>query len=185
MEFKDKIMKLAIEEFNDKGIKFTMDDLAKTTGVSKRTIYEQLGNKEEIINLIIEEAFLSIKNQEKEILCNEDLELVEKVKKIIGVMPTLGGKIEYRRMFELKYSYPNLYEKIESKLTEDWDKTLLLINKGIEEGKLKPVNVDILKEIFLSTMEAMLRDKFLLDKNLGYNEVLDNIIEIIFNGLVV
>ena len=34
-----QILDAAIEAFNEKGVKFTMDDIAKALGISKKTIY--------------------------------------------------------------------------------------------------------------------------------------------------
>jgi AcrR family transcriptional regulator len=45
MELKDKIIDAVIEEFNEKGLKFTMDDIARHMGISKRTRYTVVQDK--------------------------------------------------------------------------------------------------------------------------------------------
>ena len=40
MTLKERIMEATIDEFNEKGVKFTMDDLAKRLTMSKKTIYK-------------------------------------------------------------------------------------------------------------------------------------------------
>ena len=40
MEMRRAILEATIEQFNEKGIKFTMDDVAKRIGISKKTIYK-------------------------------------------------------------------------------------------------------------------------------------------------
>ena len=39
-ETQNRIMETVIEEFNKKGLKFTMDDVAKDLHMSKKTIYK-------------------------------------------------------------------------------------------------------------------------------------------------
>ena len=51
VEMKEKILEAAIEEFEKKGLKFTMDDIAKNLAISKKTLYAVFQNKEEIPHL--------------------------------------------------------------------------------------------------------------------------------------
>ena len=39
-ELKENIMQGTLQAFNQKGLKFTMDDIAKILGISKKTIYQ-------------------------------------------------------------------------------------------------------------------------------------------------
>lgn len=41
-----RIYEATIEEFREKGFKFTMDDMARRLGVSKKTIYQVVRDKE-------------------------------------------------------------------------------------------------------------------------------------------
>ena len=46
MELQQKILEAAIVVFNQKGMKFTMDDLARQLEISKKTIYTVFLNKD-------------------------------------------------------------------------------------------------------------------------------------------
>ena len=49
-QLKDRILKTAMQEFLTNGIKqVKMDDIARKLGISKRTLYEIYGNKEELL----------------------------------------------------------------------------------------------------------------------------------------
>ena len=52
MSLEIKIVNATINIFKEKGVKFTMDDLANNLGVSKRTLYENIDSKETLLNLI-------------------------------------------------------------------------------------------------------------------------------------
>ena len=45
-ELKENIMQGTLQAFNQKGLKFTMDDIAKILGISKKTIYQVFRDKE-------------------------------------------------------------------------------------------------------------------------------------------
>lgn len=49
-ELKDKILKVAMQMFKTQGIRAVrMDDIAETLSISKRTLYELYGNKEDLL----------------------------------------------------------------------------------------------------------------------------------------
>lgn len=56
IRIKDRIMKAFIEEIREKGMKFSMDDLARRLGISKRTLYEHFSSKVEILETIMSRA---------------------------------------------------------------------------------------------------------------------------------
>ena len=45
-EIQEKILNAAIDEFAQRGLKFTMNDVAKNLGMSKKTIYTIYESKE-------------------------------------------------------------------------------------------------------------------------------------------
>ena len=51
-ELKENIMQGTLQAFNQKGLKFTMDDIAKILGISKKTIYQVFRDKDSLIVLV-------------------------------------------------------------------------------------------------------------------------------------
>ena len=49
MDLKERIINAAIDVFSIKGLKFTMDDIAKHLSISKKTIYSVFLDKEEML----------------------------------------------------------------------------------------------------------------------------------------
>ena len=54
MSLEIKIINATIDIFREKGVKFTMDDIANKLGVSKRTLYENIDSKETILSLLVD-----------------------------------------------------------------------------------------------------------------------------------
>ena len=48
MELKETILEGTLKAFNEKGLKFTMDDIAEKLGMSKKTIYTVFEDKESL-----------------------------------------------------------------------------------------------------------------------------------------
>lgn len=46
---REKIIDTAIEEFTKHGLKFTMNDVAKELGISKKTIYTIFESKQDVL----------------------------------------------------------------------------------------------------------------------------------------
>ena len=54
MELKEMILEGTLEVFNRKGIKFTMDDIAKALNISKKTIYTVFDDKESLFMAMVD-----------------------------------------------------------------------------------------------------------------------------------
>ena len=89
------ILDATLRVFDRKGLKFTMDDLAKELSISKKTIYTVYDDKEALFLAMVDYIFDSIKESEQMILTDPALrELVEKLLPHLG--SAAGRLSEYR-----------------------------------------------------------------------------------------
>ena len=86
-EQKERILKGTIQAFNEKGLKFTMDDLARILGMSKKTIYVEFTDKNSLFLAMVDYLFDGIKESEEEIINNTDIDIVDKITTMLGVLP--------------------------------------------------------------------------------------------------
>ena len=98
MELKEMILVGTMEVFNKKGIKFTMDDIAKSLTISKKTIYTVFTDKESLFLSMVDYLFDGIKKSEEEVLMDHNLNTLEKIKRILGVMPEGYKNIDFRQL---------------------------------------------------------------------------------------
>ena len=87
MELREKVLQGTMQAFNQKGLKFTMDDIARILGISKKTIYQAFPDKEALFLGMVDYLFDRIKESEREVLEDESLSTLEKIRRILGVMP--------------------------------------------------------------------------------------------------
>ena len=155
MSKREKVIKRAAEMIAELGVKsLRVDDLASDLGISKRTLYEMFGDKEELLS----QSMIYLIRQRKRCLseqlayCNNMLEvLLESVRSLsnFGSMQ----EMEKRLAFNLKKFYPNVYDRVKREHTEQGIADLqYALDKCMEEGYLDPmVDVELMARLFLST----------------------------------
>lgn len=185
MDLTDRIFYAAAEEFKDNGLKFTMDSLAARLGISKRTLYETVSSKEQVVELVIDKTFANIKEQQKPIFEETEKPMIERIKKLLSIIPAYADVLDFRRVNEIKKGYPALYDKIQEKIENDWEPTLQLLSEAMEQKIIKETNLMILKELLCSVFEKLLDGKYLIQNNITYEEALNQTVEIIFHGILV
>ncbi len=182
---KEKILEATIKVFNRKGLKFTMDDIAKELSMSKKTIYTVFPDKNSLFAEMVDYCFDKIKESENEIIISSDLSTIEKIRQILGVLPESYADIDFRQLYLLKEKYPRIYRKVEERLESGWENTIALINQGIEEGVIRPVNVFLIKTMMEATLEQFFQRDILLINKISYKEALDEVVSIITDGIIV
>ncbi|WP_167958866.1 TetR/AcrR family transcriptional regulator [Anaerosporobacter faecicola] len=183
MDLLDRIFYGAMEELRDYGTKFTMDSLAARLGISKRTLYENVPSKHAVIELVIDQTFADIKEQQRAVLENKRLTTLEKLKKMFTIIPQFSENIDYRRVTELKKGYMDLYQKIETELESDWEPALDLLNKGMEEGVIKKKNLTLLRILLTDIFEKLIDGNMLIKNGITYDVAMNELISIIFEGI--
>ena len=117
-ELKENIMQGTLQAFNQKGLKFTMDDIAKILGISKKTIYQVFRDKEALFLETVDYLFDRIKDSEQKIVENQEMDTLQKIHTILGVMPECYQDVDFRQLYQLKEKYPEIYHQVEVRTRE-------------------------------------------------------------------
>lgn len=181
---KQAILEGVIEEFNEKGLKFTMDQLAKRLGISKKTLYQFFGDKESLFLEAMDECFCAIKQSERKIIEDPNMDLIEKIRKVIIVLPEKYAKIDFRKLSLLNDTCPKVFEKVAARIENDWEPTLNLMRQAIAEGLMVPINLCVFQTMISASIEAFLKSNVLIEQNVSYQEALEQMITITLDGLL-
>lgn len=184
MEQREKILDATIRVFNRKGLKFTMDDIAAELSMSKKTIYTVFHNKETLFFQMVDYCFDSIKEGEQAILTDTSLKTVDKIRKILGVLPEGYKDIDFRNLYQLKDKYPKIYHKVEERLETRWENTIALFQQAMEEGEIRPVNIIVIKTMLEATIEQFFQRDVLITNGISYGDALQETVDIIVDGIV-
>ncbi len=185
MELRESIIEGTIKVFNQKGLKFTMDDLAKVLGMSKKTIYTVFADKEELFFAMVEWIFDSIKESERAVLADDSLPTAQKLRVLLGVLPEGYKEVDFRQLYMLKDKFPKIYRQVEIRLETGWEATLELMQQGIAEGVLRPVSLPLFKMMMEASLEQFFQRDILLQSNMSYGEALEEVVNILMDGITV
>lgn len=180
-----RILEGALNVFKEKGPKFTMDDLAAEMKMSKKTIYTVFSDKNELMCEMVDYAFNMIKEAEDKVYNNNDLSTVDKLRGILAVLPENNYGFDYSAMQQMAEKYPMAHEKMNIRLESGWEKTFELFNKGVEEGKLRDVNIEIFKLIYESSVERLLMGDFLQASKMDYPQALREVVDVLIDGILI
>lgn len=182
-ELKMDIVNATFSVYKKKGFKFTMDDIAKEISISKKTIYNTFRSKDELFIEVVDYFFDKIKQEEKKILRDASLSTDEKLRRIMKVLPDGYRDLDLRQVNIVRDRFPNVYRRIQKRLEIDWENTIYLIQKGVDEGVFKEVNIPLFKMMFQASVEQFFQDDILLEQNMEYAEALNEIVDLLIDGL--
>lgn len=182
-ETRQIIMDAVIDQFNQKGMKFTMDDISRELHISKKTIYKEFDDKDELFFATVDYGFSAIKKKEAEIVADDSLDLVDKISKLIICLPDNYKNIDFRRVYQLKEKYPKVYMKIAEKVESDWGETEKLLKQAIDQGVIKNVPIELIKLMVEGAIEKFLSSEELARSKYSYEESLNMMISVIINGI--
>ena len=182
-ELKESILRGTIQVFNKKGLKFTMDDVARELSISKKTIYTVFTDKGALFLQMVDYIFDSIKDSEQRIMEDDSLPLIEKIRQILSVMPEGYRDIDFRQLYLLKDKYPSIYAKVEKRLETGWENTIELLNRAMEEGLIRRIDIPILKLMLEASIEQFFQRDILIRNGLTYQEALSEVVDILVEGI--
>lgn len=185
MNNKEKILQATIQAFNQKGLKFTMDDIASILAMSKKTIYTIFKDKNTLFMEMVDYLFDTIKESESEIIEDNTLSTIEKIRRILGVMPESYKDIDLRQLYMLKDKFPEIYRHVEERLENGWETTIKLLEQGIEEEVIRPVNLLMFKMMMEASIEQFFQRDILIRAGMTYTQGLDEIVGILLDGVAV
>lgn len=191
MEVKDKILKIARDEFAKNGFKnVRTDDLAQKLGISKRTLYEHFESKEQLFEAVIdvelERINFIVSEVVRRIESDPDANLIDEVKKIwqINVESALGFTNTF--FDDIQRFTPHLWEKISSFRQKVMEANVVTVfNIGIKQGVFKKdLTVDVLFLMHNATVQNILNPEVLHRLNLPPRDVIETIYDVMFTGVL-
>lgn len=182
-ELRFRILDEAARQFDKKGIKFTMDDLAHALGISKKTIYTVFEDKRSIMVQTIDRFFDEALKEEEAIIADGSLSITEQLTKIIGNVPERYAENDISQLYILKEKYPSVYRHWHMCRENYWEGVAVLLERGTKEGAFRPVSMPILKTMFQSTIETFFQNDVLVKNGISYREALSQVASILVNGI--
>ena len=175
-----------IEVFNDRGVIFTMSDVATNIHISKKTIYKEFDSKEELLDTVVDYIFDNIKAKEDEIMHDKSLSTIDRLRLILGAMPENYRDIDFQNVYPFLEKFPDVYRKMQYRLATGWENTISLIEQGKKEGVVrKNVDIRFVKVMLEASIEKVLSDDMLSRTGINYVDALNQIVDILVDGMII
>lgn len=185
MNLQNKILFKSLELFEAYGIKqVTMDDISKSMGISKKTLYIHFAGKEDLVNKVIQflfELHFAVINK----ILSENNSSIQKIEKIYQY--ALNYLIKVSSVFHLdleKYysdSY-KIYDQNRRKIIFGIIKAFL--DEGQLEGTIdKSIHTDLFCEFHLMSLDKIITYNA-LPANYSVKDILDNSIGVSLKGII-
>lgn len=171
MEIKDRIIEKAGELFFQYGIKnISMDELASSLGMSKRTIYENFKDKEDILRSLILKLGDERNKIFKEFL-EKGLNVVEIFINVIEIqkkMPVSNAKF----LQDIYKYYPNTAMLMQKKIEKDNEFLREFLLTGIGQGYIRDdLNVEVTAFLVEQSTYTYIRASYLEKPPFSFSEL--------------
>ena len=155
-KMKYSITQKALTYFMQYGFKsFTMDDLANSLGISKKTLYEQFSSKNELVEATLDYALEMTCHQVDKFISGKG-SVIENVFRNQKEVQNLFNLSSSKPIWELKKYFPKTYDRMNIEFTKS-DACFIdkLLEKGWEEGLFrKDINISFFK-VFYSSVQRL------------------------------
>ena len=186
LKMKEDITQKALFYFMQYGFKsFTMDDLANSLGISKKTLYEQFASKNELVEAALDYALEMTCHQVDKFVSGEG-SVIENVFRNQREVQNLFDFNSTKPIWELKKYFPKTYERMQIEFTKSDARFIdKLLERGWQEGLFREdINVSFFK-VFYTNVQRMrtLSDTF-DEKEFPFWDTAYTIIEYFFRIIV-
>jgi TetR/AcrR family transcriptional regulator, cholesterol catabolism regulator len=157
------ILEKVNELYKKYGIKsVTMDDVARELGMSKKTLYQQVKDKNELVEQVIKFDGLKKKEATKNITEDPNINAIEQLFGIYKFVQQLIREHSPTVEYDLKKYYPALYSEMHEKKREGMYENMLNNMKKGKKEKLyrKALNEEIIAHLHVLRVESILNADF-------------------------
>ncbi|EJL43405.1 MULTISPECIES: TetR/AcrR family transcriptional regulator [Brevibacillus] len=180
----ERILQCAQQEIETRGIRFTMADLARRAGISTKTLYASFPSKEVLIARLIADSIEELKASEDRILHDPHLDLTEKMRELLALVPSGFARTDLRVWYELKRYYPAQWKMVEEVYQEEWEHVRVLLEQGVEAGVFRPVQLPILILMYTGALDQLIDQQLSGRHQMTIGEALDAMIDILLGGVL-
>lgn len=168
------------------GIKsITMDEIARELGISKKTLYQHVDNKADLVSKVIKSHFEGEKQFMTEIAEKSDNSVDEMIQIFRHVAQHLR-RVSPTVVFDLQRYYPEAW-KVQTEFKNQYIHNCISqnIERGIREGFYrKGVNIDIISKFYIHTIEVFTDPEIFPVGEYTFVEIYSQFIQYHLNGLL-
>jgi len=184
-EAQQTILSLCRDLFMRYGIKsITMDDIARKLGVSKKTLYQYVENKEDLIQQVVYQHTLEEKEAIERISAEAN-NAVEEIYLIAKYVVSLLRQVSPTTMYDLQKYYRNIWDMVEA-LHQQFVLTIIKANlqRGIKEELYRQdIDVDVIAKLYVGNTSLVTNEDFFPLKEYARDRIFTEFIKYHIRGI--
>jgi AcrR family transcriptional regulator len=169
----DRILSESLRLFMKNGIRsISMDDIAKELGMSKKTIYQYVANKTELIEMVLD----FMREKESNVCIDGDITKMNAIDILLAVSKNVSRQMKDLNpinAYELQKYYPSIYREFILKKRDHVYTTLKQnFEQGIAEGIYRnDLDIDLVARLYIQKLVDVHDPEFLSSVNFGFEKV--------------
>lgn len=167
------ILERTLELFSEFGIRnINMDDISRSLGISKKTLYLYVKSKEDLIEkLFYFDEVKWVKKMSK--IRFENLNAIEVLIQVSLLVFEDMGRLDSKTKFELKKYYEPIFTQFMArKQSQIFSQISRNIEKGIVEGLYRTdVNIELVASLYVTNLITMHNKDYCFVENITFEEV--------------
>jgi TetR/AcrR family transcriptional regulator, cholesterol catabolism regulator len=169
----DRILSESLRLFMKNGIRsISMDDIAKELGMSKKTIYQYVANKTELVEMVLD----FMREKESNICIDGDMTKMNAIDILLAVSRNVSRQMKDLNpinAYELQKYYPSIYREFILKKRDHVYTTLKQnFEQGIAEGIYRnDLDIDLVARLYIQKLVDVHDPEFLSSVNFSFEKV--------------
>ena len=186
-EIKNRVLSSAREKFFRFGFsRVTMDEISSAAGISKKTLYQLFGDKEQLARAVMKMTMKEIESGFKALMHDPDIDFEERLKKLMAFMGMKISQIGETAINDLKKFSPGMWKEIEefrrAKVLEHFGRN---IEEGAEKGVFRrDIDPEIITLIYITLIEKLINPDLLSRLRYSPYELFEMILKVMFEGIL-
>lgn len=162
-----------------------MDDIARELGMSKKTIYQHVDNKADLVRLSLDEFLKEEKANLRGILAASD-NSVDTIIALVSYFHTQIREFNPYTLNDLQKYYPDSWEILNDYRYNYFHRVIAdNIDKGMQQGLYRPdMNSDIISKIYIKGFEVLLDQQLFPQKKYAFLNVYKEFLKYHLRGIV-
>ncbi|EGK07447.1 TetR/AcrR family transcriptional regulator [Kroppenstedtia eburnea] len=180
-----RILQFATEQFFSVGYtQVSVDDFTTELRMSKSTFYKYFSGKEKLLFEVIDHFFKEVETDILDILENDALDLIRKIKKFLLLMGQRISKIRIAAFQDLKRSVPEAYSRLEERRREViLNKLVLLFKEGVITGIFREdLDQQLVVTIIMNAIQNLTLPEFLAQTPYTMEDVFKQVFTLVIEG---
>ncbi len=182
----ERLLNAAESTFLSAGVhRVTMDEIAASIGMSKRTVYQLIPGKEQLILRVLNRFAGRIRTQVEAILDDRSIAFPEKRDRYLATIANNLSKINSRLLSEIQRFFPAIFKEIDAIRARNLPQLMgKLIRQGQQTGFIKEdADPEFISAVFLTSISGLMTQTQMERFGPSPSEIAVRIARLIFEGI--